>query len=429
MVRISGPLAGPFLESHFHPVGPPPSEAPRRLCLGELRREDGRPLDRALAVLFLGPDSLTGEDVAEIQVHGSPGVVRGCLDLCFRFGIRQARPGEFLWRAVSLGKMSLTEAEAVDAMVAADTEALALRAASALGGRLAGRLSGLSARLLELRAAWEARLDFPEELGEAASPQETAELEGLASGLAALAREGEIGARMKRGWSVAIVGPPNSGKSSLFNRLLSRERALVTPHPGTTRDVLEETLEIGGLPLVVKDTAGVREAVGEVEGLGVERGLEAAAASDGTLLVFDASKGWGEEEEAVLARLERPPILTLANKRDLCSAGPTHPGALPVSALTGQGLDELVGALRAWMGEVPPTGGEIPPAGERQAQAVSRAAAAVAEALQGHREGVGLEVSLSALSAAHRWLREALSGEGSDEELYERIFSRFCIGK
>ncbi|MEW6756928.1 MAG: tRNA modification GTPase [Acidobacteriota bacterium] len=429
VVRITGPLAGPFLRKHFHPVGPPPSESARRLCLGELVREDGRVVDRALAVLFVGPDSLTGEDVAEIQVHGSPGVVRACLDLCFRFGIRQARPGEFLWRAVILDKMSLSEAEAVDALVSADTEALALRAASALGGRLSGRLSELSARVLDLRAAWEARLDFPEDVGEMASTKEEGELEGLAAGLAALAREGEIGARMARGWSVALVGPPNSGKSSLFNRLLCRERALVTPHPGTTRDVLEETLEIGGLPLIVRDTAGVRVAEGEAEGLGVERGLEAAAASDGTLLVFDGSRGWGEDAAAVLARLERPPLWTVANKCDLPPGAPVCPGALSVSALTGEGMEALVEALRAWMGEVSPAGGEIPPAGERQARAVARAAAALKEALLGHRAGQGLEITLSALSAADRSLREAISGEASDEELYERIFSRFCIGK
>jgi tRNA modification GTPase len=385
-------------------------------------------VDRGLAVFFQGPDSLTGEDVAEMQVHGSPGVVKACLDLCFRFGIREARPGEFLWRAVSLGKLDLTEAEAVDALVSADTEALALRAAAALGGRLGGTLKDLRERLLALRAAWEARIDFPDEVGEEASPQETAALEGLATDLASLAREGEDRARMRRGWSVALVGPPNSGKSSLFNRLLNRERALVTPHPGTTRDVLEETLEIGGLPLVLRDTAGLRESVGEVEGLGVARGLEAAAVSDGSVLVFDGAKGWGAEEERVLERLERPPLLTVANKGDLAPGAPLPFGALSVSALTGQGLGSLVDALRVWMGEAPPCSGAAP-AGDRQTQAVARASAAVQEALRRHRAAEGLEVSLGALTEADGALRETLYGDATGEDLYDAIFSRFCIGK
>ncbi|MGC8762621.1 MAG: tRNA modification GTPase [Acidobacteriota bacterium] len=429
VVRVSGPLAAPILQRHFRPAGPrSPWEAPRRLCAGDVLSADGRLLDRALAVFLRAPRSFTGEDTAEFHLHGSGGVVEAVVALCLEAGCRRAAPGEFSWRAFLNGKLGLLEAEALDGLAAASTREAAQRAAAVLAGDLRRKLEGLREGILDLQARWEAQVDFPEDAGEGAPEEERALLGRLVAEADALDRSGQALPRLREGWSVALAGPPNSGKSSLFNALLNRERALVSPHPGTTRDVLEETLEVDGLPLVLRDTAGLRQEPGEeVEALGMEVGLRAAATADAVLFVYDGARGWDGEAQRALRILPAPPRWIAGNKGDLF-VGPVPPGHLRLSARTGEGLAALVREMGRWLrGQLPRV--EAGPVSLRQAEAVGRLRRALGEAEGDLAGGAGIEVAADALARARRAVEEALFGEGRPDDLYGRIFSRFCIGK
>lgn len=428
VVRLSGPGAIGVLKSLYEPEGPAPWDRPRSLCLGSVGAAGGPCLDEALAVCFPAPASLTGEDVVEIQAHGAPGVVRGLLDLALAAGARAARPGEFSYRAFLNGKMSVMEAEAVNALVEAQTEGQAQRVVAGLQGRLEGRLREILGALMDLRADLEARIDFPEDMEGEGRPNPTSPLPVIVGELRGMLSVAPSLRYLREGWRVALVGPVNSGKSSLFNALLRRERALVTPHPGTTRDVLEESVQIGGYPLVLMDTAGVRDAADPVEALGVARGLHMASQADGVLLVFDGSNGWDSEAQAVLAQLPRAPLAILANKADqgICREG-LPGGALEVSARTGAGLDGLSGCLGAWMeGALPASRESL--VTERQIEAVRRVLEGCREAQSALDEGRGEDLAAEGLVRAQAALDDLLSG-GSAEDLYDRIFSRFCIGK
>lgn len=427
VVRVSGALARRALGTCFKPDGAAPEENPRALCLGRALCGAG-PVDHALAVLFPGPDSLTGEDVAEFQLHGSPGVVRGLLDALADQGIRPALPGEFSYRAFLNGKMSLLEAEAVNALVSAETAVQAVRLGGGKAGPKERELEEIRESLLDLRARWEARLDFPEDVPEGGPAEDETALDQVAGRLESFVEASRSLRPLREGWRLALVGPANSGKSSLFNALLKRERALVSPHPGTTRDVLEEAIQVGGYPLVLLDVAGVRAPQDAVEALGVERGLEAARGADGAVLVYDLSRGWGAAEETVLDRLGSAPLFIVGNKRDLAPGAIERPGAVAVSALTGEGLGELIRQIQAWMeGQVP-----VPGAGvlvtERQVAAVAAALDGCRRAREALLSGGTEELALQGLAMAQASL-EALFTGGSNEDLYDRIFSSFCLGK
>ncbi|MGC8723107.1 MAG: tRNA uridine-5-carboxymethylaminomethyl(34) synthesis GTPase MnmE [Acidobacteriota bacterium] len=424
VIRISGSAAAALLGAAFVASGVGPVERPRRLCLGSLLTASGEVLDRALAVWFPGPRSLTGEDVAEIHVHGGKGIVRGGLECLERFGGRMALPGEFSYRAYLNGKLSLLEAEAVNALVEAEGAAQAVRIGG-LSGRLGEELARLRSELLCLRADWEARIDFPEETEEGGPDRK--QVEPLLEKLSRLEADGRAVRFLREGWRIALVGRVNTGKSSLFNALLKRDRALVTPHPGTTRDVIEESIEVGGYALVLQDTAGVRAACDPVEAAGVERSRETAGQADGTLFVYDAAEGWNSEDEGLLAELERPPLAILANKRDLPESGRRREGALRVSAKTGEGLKEVRDLLESWMERSLPRG-IAALVSERQVEAVRRAADGCREAMQALEAGHSEEVALQELGRAQRAMDDLLGGGGA-EELYDAIFSRFCIGK
>ncbi len=425
VIRISGSAAAALLGAAFVPSGAKPMERPRRLCLGTLLSASGEALDRALAVWFPSPRSLTGEDVAEIQVHGGRGIVRGGLESLERLGCRVALPGEFSYRAYLNGKVSLMEAEAVNALVEAETAAQAVRLGGVLHGRLSEDLADLRSELLSLRADWEARIDFPEETGDGGADRNR--VAALLERLSRLEGDGRAARFMREGWRLALVGRVNTGKSSLFNALLKRERALVTPHAGTTRDVIEESIEVGGYPVVLQDTAGVRAARDPVEAAGVERSRETAGQADGTLFVYDAAAGWGSEDENLLAGLERPPVGILANKRDLPQSGQRREGALGVSARTGEGLKEVVDLIEGWMERSLPR--SIPAlVCQRQVEAARRAADGCREAMEALEAGHSEEVALQGLGRAQRAMDELLGGGGA-EHLYDLIFARFCIGK
>jgi tRNA modification GTPase len=427
VVRVSGALARRALGACFRPDGASPESRPRRLCLGAALCGQGT-LDRALAVLFPAPGSLTGEDVAEFQLHGSPGVVRGLMDALAELGIRAALPGEFSYRAFLNGKMGLLEAEAVNTLVSAETAVQAVRLGGGEPGPKEPKLAALRESVLDLRAKWEARVDFPEDVPEGDPAEDLAGLEGTIAQLEALLETSRSRRPLREGWRLALVGPANTGKSSLFNALLERERALVSPHPGTTRDVLEEAIQVGGYPLVLLDVAGVRAPADPVEALGVARGLEAARGADGALFVYDRSRGWGEDEEAVLRALGTQPLLAVANKRDLPPAQAQRPGALAVSALTGEGLEELVRRLAAWVESQAPAPGADLLVTERQAACVAEALLGCRRARESLLAGGTEELALQGLQAAQASLESLLTG-GSRDDLYDRIFSSFCIGK
>jgi tRNA modification GTPase len=325
--------------------------------------------------------------------------------------------------------MDVLQAEAVQALIDAESEGQVREFAEGLGGESACSvaLAGLRDALVGLRASWEARVDFPEDVSASPRAAEMADLDDVIDGFVDAAESGKRLRYLREGLRVALVGPVNSGKSSLFNAILKRERALVTPHPGTTRDTLEESIQVAGFPLVLIDTAGIRETVEPVERLGVERSLEAARRADGTILVYDGTKGWGRDEEAVLAALPERPLAILANKADLPGHGAGKSGTVSSSVVTGQGLASVVEALGAWVEERVPRGSVVM-ASERQADCVRRALEGCLRAREALKAGFTEEVALQGIKNAQDAMDE-LFGGGSPEELYDRIFSSFCIGK
>jgi tRNA modification GTPase len=388
IVRISGVLAEPILRALFAPEGTAPWDAPRTLCLGEAGRSGGGVLDRALAVFFPAPATFT---------------------------------------AVLNGKLTLVAAETINALVSAETEAQLTRLGEGFKGGLESSLRHLLDRILDLRAAWEARVDFSEDVEEEASEADRTLLEDICESLEAFVASGRSIRYFREGWRLALVGPVNTGKSSLFNALLKRQRALVTPHPGTTRDVLEEAVMIGGYPIVLMDTAGVRPSEDPVESQGVLWGMEAARRADGTLFVYDSSVGWDEAAQSVLSLLDAPPVAVAANKCDLPAKGRRWPGSAAISAATGEGLDGLVRVIQDWMESAIPNDLRVLTS-ERQVAAVSRARDGCERAKAALREGATEEVALQGIAAAQRALEDLFNG-GSPEDLYDRIFSTFCIGK
>ena len=428
VVRISGGLAVPILKELFATAGPLPWERPRSLCLGAIGAPGREPLDQALAVCFPAPDSFTGEDVVEIQAHGAPGVIRGILDLAVGRGARLALPGEFSYRAFLNGKLTVLESEAINTLVDAQTDGQAMRLGLGLQGGLEKELRAWLDQLMDLRAQWEAAIDFPDDVEGGPRGDSLAILREFEARMCALQSAAPSLRYLREGWRVALVGPTNSGKSSLFNALLRRERALVSPHPGTTRDVLEEAIQLGGYPLVLMDTAGLREQLEAVEALGVERGLQMAEKADGVILVFDGARGWDAEARAVLAQLNRPPLAIVANKSDLrCPPEALPQEALVTSALTGEGVDRLSGVLKEWM-EATLSSERHLLSSERQVEAIIEAQAGCRLALDTLEHGGTEDLATPGLIQAQQALDGLLSG-GSQEDLYERIFSRFCIGK
>lgn len=428
VVRISGSGAIAILKDLFATTGPLPWDRPRLLCLGFIGAAGQEPLDQALAVCFPAPDSFTGEDVVEIQAHGAPGVIRGILDLAMGLGARLALPGEFSYRAYLNGKRTVLESEAINALVEAQTDGQAMRLGRGLQGGLEKELRERLDHLMDLRARWEAAIDFPEDVEDGLRGDSLATLKEMEGRMCALRDAASSLRYLREGWRVALVGPTNSGKSSLFNSLLRRERALVSPHPGTTRDVIEESVQIGHYPIVLMDTAGFRERPEAVEALGVERGLQMAEKADGVLLVYDGARGWDSEAQAVLDQLRRPPLALLANKADLGSSQETLPHeALRTSALTGEGIDQLSGVLRDWMESTLSSERNLL-ISERQVEAILKAQAGCHLALETLERGGTEDLASPGLVQAQEAL-DGLLGGGASEDLYERIFAHFCIGK
>jgi len=423
VVRLSGPAA---LDIAAAISGG--ALQPRRAHYRRFQERDGTVLDDGIALAFPAPASYTGEDVAELQAHGSPAVLRRLVALCVEHGARQARPGEFSERAFLNGRLDLAQAEAVADLIAAGDLRAARAARRALDGGFSTRVEAIAARVLSLRVHVEAMIDFSDEPIETLGAGEVAAgLEEAAAGLDALLAAAERGRKLRDGLHAVIVGPPNAGKSSLLNALAGSERAIVTDIAGTTRDLLRETVRVDGVELDLVDTAGLREGGDAIEREGMRRARAELERADLAIVVLD-----GRDPEAGRAAVAEaiagvPQVLWLYNKADLVPA--PHPGdaeAVWISARTGQGLEQVHQRLHALAGGGHAGADEFT-ARARHVEALERAAGALQQSRAQLDAGV-LELAAEALRQAHDALGE-ITGRVSPDELLGRIFSTFCIGK
>jgi len=462
IVRLSGSeaqrIAEPMLRLH-HPL------AHAQARLGEiLDRESGEKLDQAVVTYFAAPRSYTGEDVVEIAAHGAPVILQALVEQALAAGARLAQPGEFTQRAFLSGRIDLTQAEAVRDLIEAQTLYQARVAAQQMEGALSRRIRPIKQQLVDLIALLEAGIDFAEDDLEVTAKEEILRrLAAVGSALQPVAESFDRGRIIHSGLTLAIVGRVNAGKSSLFNRLLERERAIVTATPGTTRDLVTERVSLGGIPVELIDTAGLRpvgaegqagihnevedgQAADEAERIGIAKSREAMAAADMVLLVLDATRAPSPEEAELLAALESRRAIVVVNKIDLLPpasstvaapgkfqgalAGslPTTQPVVTTSALTREGVD----ALRARMlAMVLGSHGEAETGmltNLRQAEAVNSALAGLAAAERAAGEDIPHEMLLLDLYEALRGL-DSLTGETTADDILNKIFSSFCIGK
>lgn len=398
---------------------------PRTAALRRFRDEAGRVIDTGLLLWFPGPESFTGEDVAEIQVHGGRAIIEAVQSALGRMpGLRLAEPGEFTRRAVENGKFDLTAAEGLADLINAETEAQRRQALRQYDGALAELYEGWRTRLIE-QAAWiEASIDFAEEdLPDDVFVRARAAIAGIVGEIARHVDDGGRGEIIREGLRIALIGPPNAGKSSLLNALAKRDVAIVSEIPGTTRDVIEVKLDLGGYPVVVADTAGLRESGDAIEEEGVRRALARARAAELVVLVLD---GQSDTPPALTADVEARLCLTVWNKRDLAKHDARR-NELNISAKTGDGIDAFVAALTARVGQIADTQTEAPPLTRaRHRDALREAKDALGRALaapDAQPELMAEDVRL-ALRALGR-----ITGRVDVEELLDVIFQEFCIGK
>lgn len=423
MVRISGPRARAMVHAI---AGREPR--PREATLAELRDGHGALIDRGIVILFAAPHSYTGEDVAELQAHGGPFVLRQLLARCVELGARLAEPGEFTRRAFLNGRLDLAQAESVADLIDASSVEAARSAARSLAGDFSRRVHALVDGLIRLRAHVEACIDFPEEeIDPADRASQRAQLAALRAELDELFAQARQGAVLRDGLTVVLMGRPNVGKSSLLNRLAGDDVAIVTPIAGTTRDHVRATLSLEGVPIHLIDTAGLREATDDIERIGIERTWSAAQRAGAALYVVDGESG---EPEPHLDRLpSRIPIARVVNKIDLTGASPgrSRDGlhtVLHLSALTGAGVD----GLREWLLEA----AGWKPAGEGLFMARARHLAALRDASKHLQSAVSEWQAFELMAEELRLAQESLSaltGEFHADELLGAIFSTFCIGK
>ncbi len=396
---------------------------PRQARRARLRDPDnGETIDEAIALWFPAPGSITGEDVVELQVHGSRAVLAALITVLSRLGLRLAEPGEFTRRAFFNGKLDLVQAEAIADLTAAETEAQRRQALRQMDGRLGAIYRAWSERLLRVLAHLEAAIDFPDEdLPPAIEAEVAAEAASLAGELAAHLADGRRGERLRDGIAIAIVGPPNAGKSSLLNQLSQREAAITSPIAGTTRDVIEVAIDLAGYPVVLADTAGLRESADAIEQEGLRRALARAETAELRLFVFDANR---PEDVAGAGAWPGPDTVLVASKIDLCTGQTVLPsGALPVSALTGEGIAALIETLAGRIAA------DYDIAAPLLTRARHRAALEEAHEALGRALAAPLpELRAEDLRLAWRSLGR-ITGHVDVEDLLDVIFADFCIGK
>jgi tRNA modification GTPase len=445
VIRVSGLDIGPIVSGV---LGSKRANAlrPRRATYARFLDSEGRVIDQGIAILYRAPQSYTGHDVLELQGHGGPTVLRMLLARCLEagrdVGARLAEPGEFTRRAFLNDRLDLAQAEAVADLIDASTEAAARSATRSLAGEFSEALNQLGARLTEARALIEAMLDFPEEdLEELGVSDVRARVAGLQRSVDDAMRRARLGAVLREGLRVALIGAPNVGKSSLLNALAGQDVAIVTAFPGTTRDRIERSIDIGGLVLNVIDTAGLRATVDEIEQLGIDRTLQAVAEADIVLEVVEAgaraggaapaSPGAGATEAWQQRLGPRASRILVLNKVDLSGDVPgLRGGHVYLSARTGAGLDSLRAELLRRAGwDRPPSDEGVYLARARHLDAIGRAHDHLCSAA-GHldRDAPHLELAAEELRLAGLAL-SGITGQVTADDILGEIFSRFCIGK
>jgi tRNA modification GTPase len=473
IVRLSGPRAIAIARALWHPLtrAVPADLQPRRLYLGEIRDPaTGAPVDRAMLAVFPAPRSLTGEDVAELQCHGGVYLVGRVLALATAAGARLAEPGEFSRRAFLNGRIDLTEAEAIADLVAARGEAALRMALAQLSGALAARVTNLRRQVIAIRAHLEAEIDFADEDIRLPSRDDIVrDIDSLTADLATLHDSFARGRIIREGARAAIIGKPNAGKSSVLNLLLGADRAIVTPIPGTTRDVIEDSIALGGIPLVLADTAGLHQSADPVERLGIERTRRHTRDTDLVIAVFDSSRPLDSDDAGVIAMCAGRPGVAILNKRDL----PPRLNAdmlfvrgleLPLvelSAVTGAGLRDLRDRLAKTLVELADGGGSdfasarsdgasgssdldsaigsvsgerhrsgdmVAISRERHRDALAHALASLAAARHSALTAMPPEIVAVDVMAAADALG-SITGIVGTEDVLDALFREFCIGK
>ncbi|MBB5327212.1 tRNA uridine-5-carboxymethylaminomethyl(34) synthesis GTPase MnmE [Tunturiibacter gelidoferens] len=434
IVRLSGPtaraIAEPLLKLR-HPLAP--AQARFAEILDSTGENPTQVLDEAVVTYYQSPHSYTSEDIVEIAAHGSPVLLDHLLRQCVANGARLAEPGEFTQRAFLSGRLDLTQAEAVRDLIESTTLHQARIAAQQLGGSLSRHIAPIKQQLITLIAALEAGIDFAEDdIDFLPNSQIGAQIEAIQAPLIALEKSFSYGHIVRDGFTMAIVGRPNVGKSSLFNRLIQRDRAIVTATPGTTRDLVTERLSLEGIPFELIDTAGLRQATDEAESIGITKSREVMSEADVVLLVLDATAPPHEDDRATVAALSGRPFVIVLNKQDLAHSAP---GAweqtvqtVETSALTGSGILELRRAILSLIAKKIPAIESAVLTNHRQQQSVSDATGALHRAHQAASANIPHEMILLDLYEGLRAL-DAFSGSTTSDDLLNLIFSKFCIGK
>lgn len=442
-MRLSGPDSA-SIAAQLVRLRQPLDPARARLAevLDESSDDQDQQIDEAVVTLFAAPNSYTGDDLIEIAAHGSPVVLDLLLRRALALGARLAEPGEFTERAFLSGKLDLTQAEAVRDLIDAQTLTQARQAASQMGGALSRRVAPIKQSLVELIALLEAGIDFAEDDVDVTPQVEIARrINELLPPILALENSFARGRIVHDGLTLAIVGRPNAGKSSLFNRLVERDRAIVTAIPGTTRDLITERISLDGIPLELVDTAGLRDTLEEIEQLGIERSRQALADAAIVLIVLDATQPLNQDERNLLAAVRDRSALVAINKSDLAAdtqgqkvvhtdestAEEFHLPAVPTSALTGDGIS----TLREKILELATGGAAAEPGlltNLRQQQAIVAARTALYDSLRANETCIPHEMILLDLYRA-LWALDSLTGQTTPDDILNLIFSTFCIGK
>jgi tRNA modification GTPase len=430
IVRVSGPLVR---ELAARLIRAPSALAPRLATNVSIVDERGDTIDRALALFFPSPHSYTGEDVIEMHVHGSPVVARELVRALLACGARNAQPGEFTRRAFLNGKMDLNAALAVADLIDAETRSAARAALANLGGGLVNEVRRLRATLTSMLEELSAAIDFPDDVADP-DPQELRDtIAALVRELERLQHDGEVGRLVREGIGVAIVGPPNAGKSSLLNALLGEERAIVSEIPGTTRDTIEERIVVDGVPVRLIDTAGIRAHADRLESFGIERTRRALASARIAIVVIDGSQPLSAEARTILGETRERARIVFFNKADLGVhgeiAGRNEPGTILGSVRDRESLAALRAAIAnaGWGGELPDL--ERPHlAALHEFEAVGIALESLRRAAETLAAGEPVDLCAGELQRAFSALGH-VSEQGAAEEVLTGIFSRFCIGK
>jgi len=432
IVRLSGATAVSIAQALFDAPGRQIWQS-HQILYGYIRDpKTQRSIDEALLLLMRSPRSYTREDVVEFHCHGGIMVVQQVLQLCLEQGARLAEPGEFTLRAFLNGRLDLTQAESIADLVGARSPQAAQTALAGLQGKLAHPIRQLRATCLDILAEVEARIDFEEDLPPLDQGEVQARLAQVLQDVQQILATADRGELLRSGLKVAIVGRPNVGKSSLLNAWSKSDRAIVTELPGTTRDVVESQLVVGGIPVQVLDTAGIRETIDQVERLGVARSRSVAQSADLVLLTIDAQTGWTAADQAIYEQVQHRPLILVVNKIDLAPVGELPVGidrVVQTAAAQNVGIEALEAAILATVHSGSLQAANLDVAiNQRQAAALTRAQTALALVQGAIADRLPLDFWTIDLRSAAQALGE-ITGEEVTESMLDRIFSRFCIGK